>query len=471
MNSPDYSNSDFSFLCYDILNVLSVNDVTVRIIGFRAASFYLDNNSPFIDMMPSIIQTSLQSPLLVAPALNALSRFINPFIYENLQKNLFELAKSGSDIVRKLAICTIFKVYQEKEDILTEFLGLLKSAIFQPETKYLVLGILCEIAQSKPESILKLSSILIAEVPLSTPNCFSKLSKIFISLLKIDKSLQNDLVKALPHYISRHTELKTLIDISNLLAHFEGDCPLYSRIGMEINKVLASDEDPNHQYVCLKMISKFASKYKIDTSLVSNLSKSGNHIIVGQSLQIKYQIMPEKVSVLNEILANIKETKDIDSAICVLSLIPRNGEKFINVLFQLYELGIKGIVPYLSKTILNITDEETRLLLCKITVDTLIDTPDDEFGFAIASAVSNWSKRPTDIELLLPPTLSKKTYESQSILIECAFNLFFRLHFLLPKGLVNRLELLTQSPSHEVRQRASEYLYILEQITLVSQSK
>lgn len=471
MQSQDYAAADLSFLCYDILNVLSSDDVAVRTVGFRAASFYLSEHAPFIDMMPSVVQASLQSPLLVAPALNALSRFVSPFVFGVLQESIFALAGAGSDIVRKLAICTIFKAYRANGAILERFLELLKGGIFQPETKLLALGILCEIAQEHPDAVQRLSSIFIAEVPLSTPICFSKLSRLFIALLRIDRSIQADLEKAIPHFVSRHTELETLIDVSDLLSHFEGNCPIYARIGAEINRVLAADEDPNHQYVCLNAISRFASKCKIDTSAVSGVSRSGNPILIGKSLQIKYQILPEKMSVLNEILANINETKSIDSALCVLKLIPRKGEKFINVLFQLYELGIRGLVPYLSKTIMEINDEETRQLLCKIIVDTLIDTPDDEFGFSLASAVSNWSKRPTDIEVLLPPTLSKKTYESQSILVECAFFLFFRLHFLLPKGLVNRLELLTQSPSHEVRQRASEFLFILEQISLVSHSK
>ncbi|KAH0786780.1 hypothetical protein GPJ56_009309 [Histomonas meleagridis] len=463
-----YCYDDLSFLGFDVLNLLSSEDFAVKIIGYRFASFFFNPYLSYIDLFPTIIQATLQFPTLLSSTLNALSKFINPFVYDTVKAQLKTLAISSTDVARKFSLCSIFNVYRQDNSIIEDFLSLLKNTLFQPSTKYLALGMLCEIAQDNPQRVQSFTSTLVTEVPLSTPHYFTKLSRLFITLLPYDDTLQGELIKALPHYISHHTELISLIDLATLLSHFSGDCSLYSQIGSEINKIIASDEDPNHRILCLNALSALTPKFRVDTGLISIVSQSPNKYISSSALQIKYQLIPDKVSVLNEILANIKETKSSSTAKHLLRYIPRKGEKFIETLFQLYELGIKGIAKHLAKAIRDITDEKTQLLLCKTTVDTLIDTPDDEFGYALATAVSDWSQRATDIELLLPSTISRKSSESQSVLIECAFHLFFRLHFLLPKGLINRLELLAQSPLRQVRQRAAEYLFIIEQIIVVS---
>ena len=108
-----YSSNDISFIADCLPPLLSSQDISTRIIAFRAISLLLTPSSPSIQMLPASMRRSFQYHILLIPALNALTYIMTPFVFHCLKKDLLEIAKSSDDLPRILAMNCIFKIYKQ----------------------------------------------------------------------------------------------------------------------------------------------------------------------------------------------------------------------------------------------------------------------------------------------------------------------------------------------------------------------
>lgn len=460
----DFWHSDLSFLGFDLISLLGSQNLDIRYIGLKACSVFLEKNSPAADMLPAVLKKAFQDEHLIVPSLQVLSRIINPFIYDAIKTDLIEVASTSTDIARKLSLYAIFNVYLQRNSASLELIPLLKRSIFQTSLRFSAIAILTEMAHIEPESMKLFTPLLIAELALSTPVVFIKLAKFFICMLSVEENLQQELEKVLPNYLASHNDLLSLMEAANLISAFPNptQATLVSQIAAQIEALLSYDNNPNVKYVCLQTLSKLYPKYKPEYTTISNAANSDYTHVSGQALTILHEMTTQKAQTLSEMIAHIQKTKDTDLAEHLLQILPKKGQRFITILFQLYELGMNSLSPKLADVILAITDNDTQQKLVRSVVDGLIETPDDDFGFALAQAVGQWSTEPNDIEVLLPSSIGQKTDRSKAMLISCAFEMWTRLQFEVPTVMMRRIELLAQSPVRSVRIPAGEMLDMIK---------
>ncbi|OHT03996.1 hypothetical protein TRFO_28589 [Tritrichomonas foetus] len=473
---------DLSFLSFEIISLLASNDTETILLGLRACCFILNNTSHAIDMIPSVLNRTFQYQDLLIPSLRALSFVINPYVFKKMETPLIEIASTSSyEMARIYALLSIFKVYQIQNDlkhkdnkVLIHLLPLLQRSIFQPSLRLISVSILCEISLKEPEKLVHFNNILLAELPNCSPSIFMKLTRYFKNQLHVDKSLQEKLIITLPKYFvslnlnnnnlheNENNEIKALIDSVNLISHFEGNSIIFQQLGTMLENVLMNNQDINVQYLCLNCLLNIFPRYHPDPTIIAALTNSYDLSIVGNALQLKCLITKNKLHVIYELIANATVTRNYGVVEMALSAIPRTGKKFVSALFSIYQLQIPKIEPLLSKTLFEIEDKETCDHFISQAVEGLFEPPDDDFGYSIAYAVGEWSNNPNDIELLLPPSLGQLSTHLQSVLLASAISLWFRINYTLSKGYKNRLELLTQSHTKEVRQQAQILIKLME---------
>ena len=91
----------------------------------------------------------------------------------------------------------------------------------------------------------------------------------------------------------------------------------------------------------------------------------------------------------------------------LLSVTKKEGKVYVSMLLGLYDLGIPSTFYIISQAILSITNELTRKLFLDEIHEIVFETPEDEVGMTIASAISELSNDPNDTKILIPPTLSQ----------------------------------------------------------------
>ena len=460
-------NVDLSYFAFDIISLLGSPDLQVRYIGFRACWQFLDRHSPAVDMLPSVIRRSVQNEMLMIPALHVLTLVINPFIFQSLETDLIEIARTSTDIARRLVIHSLFLVYKQRPSVLKCLAPILSRSVFQTSLRFTTLAILTEIANDDPESLRQFIPLLIKELPLSTPLAFMKLAKFFSKMLTVDSSLQSELEKVLPHYLANHTDALSIIEAGNLVASFRNttNSLLVSQIASQIEAHVTYDDNPNVKFLCLRVLSRLYPVYKPEHGTVSTATQCVDPSVVGQALILKYQMISKKIESAEEIIRHVEQYRDLELATTLLYLIPRKGDRFIRILFTLYALGLPGLHRVLGAVVRSIIDVDTQQRLVR-EVAKLSETPDDEFGFSLALAIAEWSTDPDDLDVIIPSSIGQKAEQSQAELLTCAFIFWSRLSFDVPKTLVNRIELLACSPVRDVRQRAAELASLVKLVKI-----
>ena len=452
-------NDDLSYLAFDIISLLGSPDVEVQYLGFKACWQLLDRNSPAVDMLPSVIRRSLQHEALMIPALHALSFVVNPFIFQALEADLVEIARTGTDVARKLVIHSIFLVYKQRPSVLGCLIQLLNRSVFQTSLRFSAISILAEVADDEPESLKQFVPMLIKELPLSTPMIFMKLAKFFTRMLKVDSDLQTEIERVLPHYLANHNDALSIIEAGNLVTAFRNTTSslFISQLASQIEAHVTYDDNPNVKFLCLQVLTRLYPMYKPEQGTITTATQCVDPSVIGQALILKYQMITRKIEAAEEIIRHVQNHRDVELAKTLLHLIPRKGTKFISVVFSLYGLGIPQLSHTLGAVVRSITDADTQQLLVR-QVAKLTETPDDEFGFSLALAIAEWSTDEDDIDVLVPNSIGQKPDYAQAELVSCTFIFWMRLSFDIPKTMLNRIELLAQSPSRAVRQRACELL-------------
>ena len=459
-----HSSSDLSFIGYSIAPLIASPDLYTRIIGFRAISLFLSPSSPAVEMLPAAIRRSFQYQELLVPALNAVTVVLNPFVFHYLKNDLIELASESNDVPRILALHCVYTAYKQNAKNVKHLVPLLKKAIMQASLRYTASSILCEISFTDCSVLKHFPPIVLNELPLATPHMFTKLSKFLQNMLVFDESLSESIEKPLAQYLSRNKDHISTIEASFLVSKLkksQGRTQMCVIIGQRVQEIIQSERDQNVKALSLWALSLIYPSFKIDTVLLTGIGNTDDSFMRSCAQRLKCVMDTERSSIINDALKLAARTTDAQLIDFIMGYMSKEGLTYVQLLLALGQLKSNVIRSTVAKLMREIKDGETQQLLLDEISDTQIETTDDPVGEATADCIANWSNRDTDFEMLIPASISQKDEAQQCYLIGCATTLWMRLQCKMPKVFMFRLQLLTQSFSHEVRQRAGELLDLI----------
>lgn len=463
INYSHYSN-DLSLLNFRVATLLAYSNISTRIVGFRAASIFLHPSSPQIELLPAAIDNALQTPELVTHALRTICYICSPYIFEPIQPRILQIAESSSsDINRIFALHVLFKAYLYDNTVVSAMIPLLKSALKIPSMKFATVTILTEISMDHSDQLEAILQPILSEISLwkqITPIYFSKLSRLLKQLLKNSNADLQQLEKSLDSLLSSTTSPMILYDMANLISAYNFTKNIYHKLGNKIHEILLDPLDPNSHTILLLSLEKILGRYKPDTAIVSTALQSKDVALQGPALLIRAVTSSSRETISN-LCTFAKANKDTFTILEFLKMVNVKGSGAVKTLFELYRLEIPGTITTIANSLKQANDEETQQCILK-KARKLFEPPDDEFGIALGDVITSWSMEPEDIGFILPATLSQKSIRLQAALINDAILLWIRLGFKVQKGYIHRLQLLAQSPHHEVGQPAAMFLQLIK---------
>ena len=458
-----FNSNDMSFLGFQVTMLLSCPSVAARIVGFKASTIFLSRNSPYTEMLPAIYRKAMKDEELVSHALYSCSYLVTPFVFQSIERDLSEILNTGRDIERKLALHVVFNTYKQDFNVIKKLIPLLRSALFQPSLKYTAYNMLCELCNNAPKDVFPLLDTIISEIPVANPFLFSKISRILIAMIKINPEISQALEKPVQVFLGKQSTCLALIDVALLVSNGNFSSTLYTQIGSKIQNTLSADStDPNVTSSLLYALERITGKFKPNPSVIAQFVESPDNAIRGPAITIKYTYSSKDNRSTVDLYRFVATSKDPVSAKELLNVSKKEGKIFISMLLSLYDLKIPGIENDICNSILSIKDKETQTLFLQEVHESIFEPPDDPVGITICHAIAEWSDDPEDIKILIPPTLAKRSEEYQASLITDATSFWLRLQFEIENGVLNRIQVLTQSPHIEVRTCAKQMLDLID---------
>lgn len=453
-----HSSPDLSFIGFSLTPLIASPNIRTRIIGFRAMSIFLSSTSPAVEMLPSVLRKSFQYDELLIPALRALTFIINPFVFHCLKKDIIEIATESNDVPRLLALHCVYLSYKQKPKYIKHLLPLLKRAIVHPALRYTASSILCEISYKDCSQLKQFISILLTEIPLATPHMFTKFSRFLQNFINFDPSTASLIEKPIFQYLNRNDDIISTCEAPFIITKLQNNAQMIQLIGKRLQTIILNETDYNYRAQVLWSLSLIYPEFTIDTVLLSEVANSEDNYTRSCAQRLRTVMTTDKVAAINEILKIIEKTCDASLFEFALNYVQPIGQTYVRVLLALGQLNSYYIQKKVANLILSISDQETQQLLLDELTETIAETPEDLVGNAMAQAIANWSGRDSDISILIPPSIGSRAVEDQIHLVNCAMQLWTRLQFKISKIVLFRLQFLTQSFDHEVRQLAGQLI-------------
>lgn len=455
-----YSHSapDLSFIGFSITPLIASPNIGTRIIGFRAMSVFLSSTSPVVEMLPSVLRKSFQYDELLVPALRALTFIINPFVFHFLKNDIIEIATNSNDVPRLLALHCVYLSYRQKQKHIKHLLPLLKRAIVHPALRYTATSILCEISYTDCSQLKQFPTIILNELPLATPHMFTKISRFLQNYIAYDNSIAAAIEKPISQYISRNSDIITTCEAPFIVTKLNNMSQVIQLLGKRLQEVILNETEYNYRAQALWALSLIYPAFKIDTVLLTGVANTLDDYTKSCAQRLRTVMTTDRSSAINEIIAIIEKTQDASLVEFALNFLNKEGLFYVRFLLALGQLNSYYIQRKVSNLILSITDPETQQLLLDELTETISETTDDRVGEALSEAIANWSNRDTDLSMILPPSIGSRSLKNQIHLLNCAITLWMRLQFKIPKFLLFRLQYLTQSFDHEIRQLSGQLI-------------
>jgi len=457
-----YGGGDITFIGFYITPMLASQDMMCRKIGFRAVSLLLGPSSPAVSMLPSVLRRSFQFPELVSSSLQALTYVMNKFVFQALKKDIVEIATNSNDLPRILALHCVYLAFKCDPSNLKHLIPLLKRAIVHPALRVTASSIIRELCEESPDIIGQFRNILLSELPLSSRHMYIKILGIFLKVLPHDESVVDTLEKAIAQYLLRNKDYCSLFETSKVIPFLSPNSTLTKQLGNVFEQLLTSNDDPNIKGFTLRSIGNLYPRFIVDTVLLTGLLQSNDVFVKAEATKLKHIMNKDRRMGLNDLIDIISQTKDSHYYEFTFPLINFKGLEYAELLIKLLMTKNPLVIKKIGEVLEKLDDQETQHGFIDLYIENFPELPDTDFGIIAADIISKWSDNADVIAYLLPYSISQKSCELQSHLISCSIEFYLRIRFPIPKTIIYRLELLTQSQYHDVRQRSGEFLDIIQ---------
>ncbi|KAH0788658.1 hypothetical protein GPJ56_007340 [Histomonas meleagridis] len=455
---------DTSFLSTHLINpILSSNQAT-RFKAISALSILVQPSSPIlIDFAPLLLLT-LDSPNLLPHTLKCFSSVINNRkLFCFFKDKIIELCETSTIYIRKLCIHLLFSAYLNDDSLLLPLFRLTTQSLCDfPLTS---LSILLEISNLHPELVSRVFPLLLTFM---NSECDSdhyyKLCLIFKNLILYDVSYSKPLIEIISTN-STFSESQYFLSTIQLISTFPNSDTLVQQFGQKLEFFAKFTQNQNQAYTIISTYNTIQDKYTPTPNFFKRLSLSTDPTIRA----ISYKHLSESPDLIRQIVGELISRESISSSPYLvelsLDIAPKIGSWFVTLLFNVHDLKMQSIYPLLRKVINHIEDKQTKLLFISEAKYYLPELPDDDFGIALAELIAEESSDLKDTYSLISLNLNLKSVKFQVAMLDSVFNMVLKLSKNKNETLLlNRFESLCSSSYREVRQRAAEMVYLMNEM-------
>ncbi|KAH0791777.1 hypothetical protein GPJ56_004271 [Histomonas meleagridis] len=325
------------------------------------------------------------------------------------------------------------------------------------------LSVILEITKTHPNLVHQIQGLLLSLMKCCDSLCYYKLCQIFINTLELDATIVDKLRTILSDPLFQDSD--HLIPSILLLSKLPDSQALINVYGKTLENSINSSQNPNEYYSIITAFSALKGKYTpSDPDCLKLLTSSSDNFI--RVLALEQLDLP--LSTLRTTVGSLISDKTvITSPILleqVLNIAPQVGSWYITLLFNIHDMKIPGTNSILRSTLKTVTDRLTKELFISEVRIYLQELPDDDFGIGLAEMIAEDSDQFKDIYSLVPLNIASRSIEFQVAALDLTFEFVIRMQNQIKNGIVNRLENLCFSHSRKVRQRASELIFIINEL-------
>lgn len=444
---------DTSFSEFGILELMSHNDFSAKLVGYTASTQIWKADSPVVLMATNRIQRDLTSTSFHYAdfALSSFSRYLSPSLAKNLAPEVIALMSSTKTFVRQKAIITFYHVCLKYPEALKVGFSILRSCLSDDNKSivFTTLTVMNEICSHNASIFINLIPKFYKMITSVTSNwillrLISLLKKIALSEPRLPKKLAG------PFQTVIETTSSVSVVFECVRAMLEIPIPdnkLFTIAVQKIEQYLTHPE-PNLRFLCMQI---FVELIKVEPNLVA-----GHKDLISGSLD-----SPDEATKLLalDLLVALANEENIDSIVGKFfiqfkkstSLQFRNliltktiklcasenynlitdFDWYINVLFDFVEEGEFTCYDILATQFLDLVRRvpSTRDHLVE-SCTTIFSKPNfrdaTELLLASSHIVAEYSKNSLPIKNVLQPVIANCTERVQASCVDTAFRLYLR---------------------------------------------
>ena len=208
---------DFSWAAFNIIEVMSYENFTLKRIGYLAASQSFSEHVDVITLTTNLIRKDITGPNQydAGNALNCLSNICTTDLARDLAPDLVSLLNTSKGFVKKKVVLCLYKIFLRFPDSLRPAFPRLKEKLKDEDhgTVIASVNVICELARKNPSNYIKLAPTLFNILTTSNNNWMMiKLVKLFAALCPLEKRLAKKLVQPLTNIINTTTAMSLLYE-------------------------------------------------------------------------------------------------------------------------------------------------------------------------------------------------------------------------------------------------------------------
>ena len=460
----------------DFLTVIASSDEATIKIGLQTASVLFKTTPSMLIHMVPIVKRLMARERMVPHVMRMLSSVITKDVYDLVVTD--ELVNHPNVNVRKLCLHVTFALYTRDRSVEMGLFSMAKHLLFDAPVNGL--SVLLEIAWTRPELVESLYELLLAMLPGANFVCFSKICKIMELLIAHDPALIPGLLAELNSLVRRKKPTpECYVSITGLVRKIPkqhaGSDDLVKVVGRGLEELLttwrihnqntrvldlgvdrSNGKLANTQFVALEALLQIEDRYSIAPRTLWGFSSSDPMV----RALICQRVTPDVKSL--EMMATELVTPNNLSSYpyyvkMALEIAPRAGAWFVHFIWEFHR--INGIDLKLVRHVLTtLSDKGLEAAFLREVGYQELELPDNDFGIGLAEILTKTSETISDMEILIPITISQKSPRFQSAVLDNAMLFMLRLNQKLSVGMAHRVQSLCFSRYREVRMRAAELL-------------
>ncbi|KAL8468399.1 hypothetical protein ACS0TY_031565 [Phlomoides rotata] len=425
-----------------------------RIAYLAAALSFNPSTTDVILLLTHQLRKDLSSPNVhdVSLALSTLSSICNPDLARDLTPELFTLLSSSKYFVRKKAIATVLRVFEQYPDAVRVCFKRIVENLENADMGILsaVLGLFCELSQKEPRSYLPLAPEFYKILVDCRNNwVLIKVLKIFAKLAPLEPRLGKRVVEPICEHMGRTGAKSLAFECVKTIVTSLSDYDSALKLAVGKLREFLLDDDPNLKYLGLQALAIVAQKsmwavVENKELVVKSLSDVDVNIKLEALRLVMCMVSEDNVMEICKILISHALKSDPEFCNEILGFILLTcGRNFYEVVFDFDSyvsiLGEMARVPHCQKgreieiqlIDIGMRVKDARHQLVHVARDLVIDPAllGNPFIHGVLAA-SAWvsgeyielSRNPLEImEALLQPRTSLLTPSVRAVYIQSAF--------------------------------------------------
>jgi len=458
-----YGSENPQFFDFYLLNHLYSTDIGIQMRVLNTFSQIAKSDSEALFYLPYFVKPLLKQQAIIPSVLKCLISVYFNVDFHNIFSDLFDLAIQGTNIVRKLCLHLFYCIYRKDEYFFKELHVLLKRGLFDNELKLSAISIISEICPKHKNEVYPMLPLLLGEFDECDTIMFSKLCRIFMVFSDKKNEITTSLVDIMTKFLKNHKQISYYIDSALLFSRFPWVPSILEEIGKYLDRSLTLIKKVDTVYLIAKTYVQLCGKYTPSQSSLQILLTFPDFLVVSEALKIRNndaQSTEDVYKIVNDLVVEMAIRPSPHLSVTAMNLVPHQGEWFVTMIFEIYNLHQKSSIDALAQSIRGVVDTETQRYILTESRKQMPELPCDEFGISIAELVSKVSEDPDDFFFLLPSNITYKSEAYQLSMISCVIDFWLRLRFEVSTSMMNRLMLLSFSVHREIRYRTLELISI-----------